>query len=525
MRKLFFDSGSSVRHSFRGATFSLAVTLLAISTSVHAQNPPGFAGQSQPVPVKPSQAQDRHFLRAPDVLPGTLPEMRDAAYWVARMKEPDAVVMTEARIEKMNRDFTQKVKDLARIDSSARKLILDKIDAYPGLYASEPDVFALAPVQLADITRRMIAAQVKYMRHTEFGNILGIQYAPKELDRLESEMSSGTIDNELNVQPGITVEDVCLRIVPMISPEYIGQPDKNRTRWDVWNLDIVPLGSPVQILHVSRSGGFLFVLSHNGYGWVHSEKIAMASRSAIDQFAASTRFVVCTGDKIPYYSSATCRYASGWFRMGDRLPLAGASNPARLSGGAAASGVRSSGGARAILVPVRQADGKLEVQQAWLAPDADAHTGYMPFTRRNVVVQSLKLLDNIYDWTGAWMGRNHATALRDIFACFGFRLPSCGELLSVFNDNTRTLYTREGRQRQYEAVAANEPFITLQICSSGHSQLYLGDYNKVPIVYDTHGYNYVDSTGQTLDIRRSCIETIALPDYFLKQDVVFVELK
>jgi hypothetical protein len=496
----------------------LIFLLAAGFPAAYAQNPPGFANQSQPAPIKPSQAGERHFLRAPDVLPGTLPEMREAAYWTARMKEPDAVVMTGTRIEQMNRDFVQKVKDPTRIDSSARKLILEKIDAYPGLFFSAPDVFTLAPAQLAEITRKMIAAQVRYMRHTEFGNVLGIQYAPKELDRLEGEMSAGTVDKEINVQPGITVEDICLRIVPMISPEYTGQPDKNRTRWDVWNLDIVPIGSPVQILHVSKSGGFLFVLSHNGYGWVASEKVAMASRAAIDQFAANPHFVVCTGDKIPFYSNASCKYASGWFRMGDRLPLV---NTATAPAGSSSSAK----GARTILVPTRQADGKLSVQQAWLSPDADAHVGYLPYTRRNIVEQSLRLLDNIYDWTGAWMGRNHATALRDIFACFGFRLPSCGELLSVYNDKTKSLYTREGKQRQYEAVSANEPFVTLQICSSGHSQLYLGDYNGVPIVYDTHGYNYVDSTGQTLDIRRSCIETIALPDYFLKQDVVFVELK
>lgn len=285
----------------------LMAILLAGSSSTHAQNPPGFAHQSQPLPVKAGQAQDRHFLRAPDVLPGTLPEMRDATYWVARMKEPDAVVITGTRIEQMNRDFVQKMKDPARIDSGARKLILDKIDADPGLFYSEPDAFTLAPAQLAEVTRKMIAAQVSYMRHTEFGNILGIQYASKELDRLEAEMSAGTVRGEISVQPGITVEGVCLRIVPMISPEYIGQPDKNRTRWDVWNLDILPVGSPVQILHVSKSGGFLFVLSHNGYGWVASEKVAIAGRSPISQFAGDPHFVVCTGDKVPFYSSAACK--------------------------------------------------------------------------------------------------------------------------------------------------------------------------------------------------------------------------
>jgi hypothetical protein len=192
--------------------------------------------------------------------------------------------------------------------------------------------------------------------------------------------------------------------------------------------------------------------------------------------------------------------------MGDRLPLV-------------------TGQSRKVLIPIHQANGSVAIQQAWLAPNADVHTGYLPYTRKNVVLQSFKLLDNIYDWTGAWLGRNHATALRDIFACFGFRLPSCGELQSIYNAHTKWLSNKTPKADQYKAALANEPFLTLQICSSGHSNLYLGDYNGTPINYDTHGYNYTDTTGRSLDIRRVCIETIAIPDYFLKQDVTFVELK
>ncbi len=141
------------------------------------------------------------------------------------------------------------------------------------------------------------------------------------------------------------------------------------------------------------------------------------------------------------------------------------------------------------------------------------------------MVKAFKFLDNVYDWTGAWMGRNHATALRDIFACFGFRLPSCGELISIYNDHTKWLSSKKSREEQYAAALANEPFLTLQICSSGHSNLFLGDYAGTPINYDTHGYNYTDSSGRSVDIRRVCVEPILIPDYFLKQDVTFVELK
>ncbi len=480
----------------------LILLVLIAPLGVLAQNPATFNNQSPRPPVQPGQ--ERHFLRAPEVLPGTIPEMRDVAYWVGKTSEPDKVVLTVPQIQQLNKAFTERTRRPEQVDSLARSLILAKIDAYPGLYFTRP-------TPTAALVKDMIAAQVKYLRHTEFGNLLGIVYAPTEIDRLEGEMAAGASDDLLGASKtaptGLTVEAVCLRIVPQISPEYVGQSDKNRTRWDVWNLDILPIGSPVQVLHVSKSGNFLLVLSDNGYGWVPADKIAFASAAEIARFTDAPDLMVCTGDKVPFFSGADSRFSSGSFRMGDRLPLVQKDNH------------------RLVRVPVRQADGTLSIQQAWLGRDADVHAGFLPYTRRNIITQSFKLLDNIYDWTGAWMGRNHATALRDIFACFGFRLPSCGELLSIFTAHPEWMSAKLDKTAQIKQVLTHDPFTTLQICSSGHSNLLLGDYQGAPILYDTHGYNYTDSTGHTYDIRRVSVETIALPDYFLKQDVTFITLK
>jgi hypothetical protein len=476
---------------------TLLIALTLTVSAAAAQNPAVFSNQSPKPPAQPGQ--ERHFLRAPEVLPGTLPEMRDVAYWVQQMKEPDQVILPLNRIQQLNNAYTERVKHPDRLDTTARKLIDAKLEAYPGLFFSKPDPISQSPADRLAAVKAMIAAEVGYMRHTEYGNILGIQYAPAELDRLEAEMSASTVSSDPAPLSGVAVEAVPLRIVPLISAEYVGQPDKNRTRWDVWNLDIVPIGGPVQILHVSRSGGFLFILSDNGYGWVPAEKIALGHLSG------SKDFMVCTGDKVPFFSGPDCRLASGWIRMGDRLPSGKQPNE--------------------VLVPIRLANGSLSLQSAWLRPDADVHKDYLPYTRRNVVTLSFKLLDNIYDWTGAWLGRNHATALRDIFACFGFRLPSCGEQISVFTEHPKQLSSKETQEYQYQAIIKNDPFTTIQICSSGHSQLHLGSYQGVPVAYDTHGYNYADTSGHMLDIRRSCVETINYVSYFLKQDVVFIELK
>lgn len=478
-----------------------------------------------PKPVTSVMAKpSRLFLRAPDVIPGTLPEMRETSYWTARMQHPDEVVLTPDRIQGMNDYFEQKMEHPERLDTGARHLIDGKLETSPGLFYVEIDLYRKTPSELSDIVRAMISKEIKYLRKGEYGNTLAIQYSAKELNDLEGEMAYDHIGAPLTVQSGITVADTRLRIIPALRPEYLGLSDKNRTRWDLWNLDVLPIGSPVQILHISKTGESLFVQSENGYGWVSSQDIALGARSVIGQFLHSGNFMVCTGDEVQLYANKDCRIASGLFRMGDRLPLGGTAAPGNHP--VAAGGPRRpDNGPVLVQVPTRRMDGTLLIQQAWLASGADVHNGYLPYTRKNVVIQSFKLLDNIYDWTGAWLGRNHATALRDVFATFGFKLPSCGELMSVYNDKTRFVRPAEGKDRQIALMLSSDPFLTIQICSTGHSQLYLGNYNGVPILYDTHGYNYTDASGNDLDIRRSCIETIAFPNYFLKQDITFLELE
>jgi len=221
----------------------------------------------------------------------------------------------------------------------------------------------------------------------KYGNILGIEYYDRELDTMENEMALDLVRDEITIRDGITVRDARLRIVPTIKPE----------------------------------------------------DIAFGEKSEIGKFSEPTDFAACTGDRIPFYTDENCRYVSGWFRMGGRLPLASKDNQ------------------RIINTPIRKMNGQFEVEQAWLAKDADVHVGYLPYNLRNIVITAFKLLDNIYDWTMAWYGRNHKTTSRNIFACFGFNLPFNAELFTFFGNNTRVVRPEEGKEAQYRAILANKP--------------------------------------------------------------------
>jgi len=491
------------------------------------------------------------YNRAPDTLPGILPEMRNSSYWIARMKNPDEVILTPDVIQRMNGTYEMKMKvpdpfkgvdpdrvpkrenlykwsgrfitmpaiynmTSAQIASIVREEISKDIDFMRGKY------ILLSSPQIADITRKKIGKDIDFMSEQylqnvpglpenfegqKYGNILGIEYADWELDDMEKEMAIDLVRDKITIHDGITIRDARLRIIPTIKPEHIGLNGNWTPPWDVWNVNIVRIGTPVTVLHTSKTGGYLFVLSNEGYGWIRSEDIAFGEKTEIGKFSDPTDFVVCTGDRVPFYTDENCRYVSGWFRMGDRLPLASKDNP------------------RIINAPSRKMNGRFEVEQAWLAKDADVHVGYLPYTRRNIVITAFKLLDNIYDWTMGWYGRNHETTSRDIFACFGFNLPFNAELFTFFGNNTRVVHPEEGKEAQYRAILANEPFITIQTCVDGHNQLFLGEYNGEPIVLDAHGYGYHDKGGTWCEIKRLVVGNMSQPDYFLKTNFTFLELK
>jgi hypothetical protein len=291
-------------------------------------------------------------LRAPDVMPGTLPEMREPSYWISKMSDPDAVILTSQQIQTRNRNYIQRLANYSQIDSLIRKQINAELSSRPGLLTSIPDVTPKSQVEISEMIAGWIDKEITFMTRRRASNILGIQYADWEIKNISDEMASAKNSEQIDIQDAITVKNCRLRIVPSIRPEYT-----SGTSWDMWNYDILPISTPVKILSKSKSGGYFFVLTERGYGWVNSEDVAAGSQGLIENFCNSRDFILCTGEKVPYYSDSSCTIVSGWFRMGDHL------------------GIRDIYSTREVIVPVRLINGKLSLQNAWLKKDADVNRG------------------------------------------------------------------------------------------------------------------------------------------------------
>jgi len=451
------------------------------------------------------QEQLRHYRRAPDVLPGTLPEMRTPAFWIDRADHPDEVISSPGEIQKMNEAYQARMKDLPALENGLGPSIERQLRIWAGLVGIPPDLIAISAEELTAAVQEMVKSQIQQMRRRDYGNVLGIIYSESEINELEEELALDRIGEIESIQHGITVRDSRIRVIPTLRPEHVAIENSGRARWDMFNLDVVPIASPVQILHSSASGAYLLVLCKRGYGWIRSENIALAGQERIAECIAYKDFIICTGERVPYYSNAGCNYVSGWLRMGDRLAYSDVESQIQ------------------VIVPYRNIDGTLSLEKAWLKKNADVNRGFLPYTGRNIMNLVFKLMDQVYDYTGAWFGRNHVTILRDLFSCFGFELPGNGVLLTAYN-YAGSISPEIGKEAQYQAMTANKPFLTIQI-TRGHSQLYIGEYEGVPYVFDTSGYGYTGDDGNEYIIRRSCIYTPEIPNYMLRNNMVFVELK
>lgn len=462
-----------------------------------------LSGFGQREGEKPQHARNLYW-RAPDVFEGTLPEMRTVNYWVNQMDDPDKVILDVEAIQRMNDDYQKRMKE--GLDSVSMRRLGWQLRSRPGMLIYAPEFGNISPEQASQLAKETIEKQLTLLDRGSYGNKLAVEYGKAELESFKSELALSEVPQAVDVQLGITTSKALLRIVPSLRDENVGLSNNGKSRWDMWNLDVLELGESVQVIHKSASKGFLLVVTDKGIGWVRSEQVALDEESEIKSWLTAEDFVVVTGESVPFYSDKEASLVSGWMGMSTRVAY-------------------KKGNPRIILVPTRKIDGSLDIQEAWLKEGADVSVGFLPYTKKNIVSQAIKLLDLSYDWTGGWYGRNHATILADLFGGFGFDLPSNGVLLSMYTASPNAISPEIGLDKQMKAIRSNDSFTTIQISNSGHSQLFIGVHEGMPIVFDTSGYGIEDADGNEFEYRRSVIGTVEIPDYMLKQEMTFIELK
>jgi hypothetical protein len=265
------------------------------------------------------------------------------------------------------------------------------------------------------------------------------------------------VSERIKVQWGAAVRQTSVRALPteIRMLEKVGDIE-----FDQLQFSQIKLWTPVGIYHESKDGKWLYVQAPYIRGWVRSRDIAVfSSREDIQKKVKTGRFLVVTGESIPLYTDETFKKAYQRPSMGTILPLR-----------------RKLPKAYEVWLPTRRSGGSVLLKRAYVPLTSDVSSGFLPYTKRNILRQAFKLLGARYGWGGTYNGRDCSGFTHDIFLTLGAEMPRDSKGQGFIGTQIDHFEYKEDAERKRAALRASTPGLTL-LRMPKHQMLYLGEIN------------------------------------------------
>ncbi|HZV24542.1 MAG TPA: SH3 domain-containing protein [Luteimonas sp.] len=420
-------------------------------------------------------------------VPGITPERLAARFWIARLRQPDRVLLDPAEIARRN-------DALVRTDPSMH------------------DLRAL-PAQLPGaLVRGWIEARAARPKAALF-DATGAPIASTVLDPIVDNRDLDSIPRTQPTRYGLVVHRAALRSFPTSLRVFsaIGDTDIDRFQESA----LFP-GTPVVIAHRSRDGQWLFVVSPRYAAWIAGDAIAEGGRRQVLEYA----------DKVPYriVTDATVRTASTpdapavsqlQLDMGVRLPLL----PAR---GDTVNG-QNPYTSWSVELPVRDADGKLAFAPALLARRDGTASAPLPLTRANVLRQAFRFLGERYGWGHDYGTRDCSGFVSEVYRSMGVLLPRNTGDQARSPALDRLHFDGEGPTR-----ARRDALRRLQVGDlvylPGHVMLVIGRIDGAPyVIHDIHDGKVRDAEGRLRSLHLNAVSVTPLMPLRFDDGTSFVD--
>lgn len=425
---------------------------LAVIACFAVMSSPSFSADT-PLPV-----------RAPDAVKGTTPEMLDPAFWIARIRDPDRVIMTPGDIAELNKVNADR--DIPDDHPYARNIAQIEKDG-PSFKRMNP--LGLGGAFPGETVRARLVVNNERLRKGTFYDYWELPLTDAKKDEYIEAVAIDTVPESIVPRTAIIVHHTSARLYPTKEPAY-----RMRGYLDDNNVTSLDIGMPAAVLHRSKNGDFAFVMTPIAWGWVPAEDIAFAEPRVIRNYVEADEFVVCTTHRVPLYADILHETSAGYLYMGERANL-----------------VKKDGGRYVVSIPVRTYDGKVEFRWAWLDAGEGTSEGWLPYTQRNVITTAFRLLGRPYGWHDSWNERDCGGIMRVIFNCFGFTLPRYWSFEQLCTD--RATYVGESKDvAEKNALLATMPEGITFTGTTGHITLYLGTVDGTPYSIHQCGWNYKD---------------------------------
>ena len=381
--------------------------------------------------------------------------MQTADFWIGKTVAPDKILMTKKEIEAFNKKMLAKLS----ADSSATYYDLLK-------YGASMDGASLQTM----IKREHDPAKKYYIGDAEITDDQWNAY--REACNLD------TIADFNETGYGIVCSRADVRILPTMDNITDVQGD---TGHDIMQRTALAVNEPVLVVHRSLDGKWLYVIANEHSGWVLQENVGLCGNKETWQSAQKMEdFIVVTGDEISVKTIfSDIPSGNQVFTMGTKLAIA---EESEYNDTLKQKNIYDN---YIVKIPARDQNGLLTYHLAAIPLGKDVSHGYLDYTRGNVLRQAFKLLGNAYGWGGMEGGRDCSSMTRDIYLCFGFRLPRDASVQAMIPAEGRVSMKGLSEKERKEKLNSVQPGTILQM--PGHVMIYLGCYDQNYYVISANG--------------------------------------
>src|SRR6185312_220311 len=273
------------------------------------------------------------------------------AFWVGLQAQPDRKILTRAQIGAENAK----------------------------LFSLDPTMHDLAALPAA-LPRAQVAAWIKHLSKPPAHALYDEHGQPvpaATLDKMENDLALDAIPAQTSVRYGLVVQRAALRTFPTTLRVFSSDDDHDIDRFQ--ESAEFP-GTPVAIVHASRDGQWLFVVSPRYAAWVQKQYVAEGAKDVVLAYAAKTPYRVVTGASVrTVFTPEQPAVSQLQLDMGTRVPMSTTLPPDQPVNG------QTPYAAYTLQLPIRKADGSLRLVPALLQKNTDTAANYLSLTPRNLI--------------------------------------------------------------------------------------------------------------------------------------------
>ncbi|PNS07751.1 SH3 domain-containing protein [Solilutibacter silvestris] len=370
-------------------------------------------------------------------VPGIAPEQLHADYWLARSAAADRIRLDVAQVAALDAEQFQRDPTFNRLDAFPDTLDGTRIRALIEQLAKRPSAL------LAKNGNAITSAQI---------------------DGWMADRALDNIPAQVKTRWAIVTRRADLRTFPT-DTRVFRNAQGIRERIDRFQESALFPGTPVAVLHASRDGEWLFVVSPTYKAWMRREPLAYASRAEVLAFARdATQRVIAPNLVVD----------------GRQLDM---STPVALDANGKA------------ILPVRGNDGGL-AQRTVTLPTGSSVNGALPYSERNLLTQAFRLLGEPYGWGHADGTRDCSGFVSDVYRSVGVQLArNTGDQRDSPVLQTQRFDGHSTRAQRLAALAQAQ--VGDLIFIPGHVMMVIGHLDgRTFVIHDTPGVRISDANGK-----------------------------